>query len=329
MWNIRCCKGVVSGLAFVLACAATSAWAQPSYPAKPVRILAGMAPGGFTDIAARIVAQKLADALAQPFVVDNRPGANGGIAAELTARAAPDGYTLYMASPGHTINPLLQKVQYDALKDFTAVARVADIPNLLVVHPSVPARSVKELLAHAKAHPGKFTQASSGIGSPGHLSGELLQMMTGTKFVHVPYKGSGLALVDLISGHVDLSFPTTAAGLPHVKAGKLRPLGVTSATRSGLYPDVPAIAEAAVPGFEVVGWYGLIGPAGMADAALSRLTTEMAQILKMADVRERIVGAGAEPVVTSRADFAAYLARDQQKWAKVIKAANIPRADGK
>ncbi len=315
---------MVALAAVALASMATTARSQSAFPAKPVRIFVGFAPGGFTDLAARFIGPKLAEALGQPVLVENRPGANGGIAAELTARAAPDGHTMYMASPGHTTNPLLQeKVRYDAIKDFTAVSLVAHIPNILVVHPSVPARTLKELLAFARSRPQAFTQASAGVGSPGHLSGELLQMMTNTRFVHVPYKGSGPALIDLISGQVDLSFPSTAAASPHVRAGKLRPLGLTSAKRSSLYPDVPTIAEAGVPGYEVVGWYGLIGPAGIPDHILARLGAEVARILKMPDVRERIVSAGAEPVGNSPAEFAAFLAQDQRKWAKVIKAANI------
>jgi tripartite-type tricarboxylate transporter receptor subunit TctC len=308
---------------------ASGAWAQTAFPTKPLRMYVGFAPGGFTDLAARLIGPKLSEALGQPVIIENRTGANGGIAAELTARSAPDGHTMYMASPGHTTNPLLQdKTQYDAIKDFTAVSLVAHIPNVFVVHPSVPWRTLKELLAHARARPQAFTQGSAGIGSPGHLSSELLQMMTNTRFVHVPYKGSGPALIDLISGHIDLSFPSTAAALPHVKAGKLRALGVTSAKRSPQYPDVPTIAEAGVPGYDVVGWYGLIGPAGMPDHALTRLSTEIARIVKMPDIRDRIAGAGAEPVGNSPAEFATFLVQDQQKWAKVIKAGNI-RAQGR
>lgn len=324
MWNIRCCKGVVSGLAFVLACAATSAWAQPSYPAKPVRILAGMAPGGFTDIAARIVAQKLADALAQPFVVDNRPGANGGIAAELTARATPDGYLLLMSHPGTTTNPHLQdKPPYHPLKDFTPISLVALIPNILVIHPSIPAKSVKELLALAKSRREPFTQATAGFAAPGHLSGELLQLMSGVRFQNVPYKGSGPALVDLVSGQVDLSFPTIASVSPYLKAGRLRALGVTSAKRATALPEVPTIAEAGVRGFEVVSWYGLLGPAGMPKNVTGRLSNEIAQLLQAPETRDRFVNQGAEPVGSTPEDFASFLAQDYEKWGKVIKAANL------
>ncbi len=301
--------------------------AQPAFPVKPVHIYVGFAPSGFTDLAARAVASRLTDAWGQSVIVDNRTGANGAIAAELTAKAAPDGYTLYMASSGHITNPLLQeKVPYDPLKDFTAVSLVAHIPNVLVVHPSVPARTMKELLALAKTRSQPFTQASAGFGSPGHLSGELLQTMTGTRFVHVPYKGSGQALIDLLSGQVDLSFPTTAAALPHVKSGKLRPLGVTAPQRTSLYPGVPTIAEAGVAGYSVVGWYGLFGPAAIPEATLNKLANDIMRVVNLPEVRERIVGAGAEPVGNAPAEFSAFLVQDQQKWAKVLKAVqNRPR----
>ena len=310
--------------AATLAHAAATAQAQTAYPAKPVRLLVGMVPGGFTDTSARIVGPKLADALGQQVIVENRPGANAFIAGDLTAKSAPDGYTLFMSHPGLTTNPLLyDKYPLDPLKDFTAVSLVAIIPNILVVHPSVPARSVKELLALARARPETLTQASSGTGSPGHLGGELLQQLTQTRFVHIPYKGSGAALIDLVGGHVDLSFPTISAGTPQVKAGRLRILGITSARRSPLLPEVPTIAEAGVPGFEIVGWYGIVGPAGMPKDVVTRLNTELARALKTPEVRERMLREGAEPIGSSPEEFTAYLAEELRKWAKVIKAANI------
>ena len=315
---------MLAAVAVGLATAVTSAWPQTTYPAKPVRILVGFAPGGFTDIAARIVGQKFADSLSQSFVVENRPGANGGIAADLTSRAAPDGYTIFMSHAGTTINPHLHdKVPYHPLRDFTAISLVATTPNILVVHPTVPAKSVKELLALARTRPGSFTQATAGFGSPGHLSGELLQLMTQTKFVSVAYKGSGPALIDLLSGYVDLSFPTIAAVTPHLKTGRLRALGVTSAKRSSSLPDVPTIAEAGVPGFEVVGWYGLLGPAGMPKEIASRLANEVAQMMKTADVRERMISQGAEPVGNTPEEFTRYLAEEFEKWGKVVKATKI------
>lgn len=325
MPSFSCSRFIVAGVAaLALGHPAATVRAQAAYPVKPVRILVGFAPGGFTDIAARIVGQKLADALAQQVIVDNRPGANGGIATELTFKAAPDGYTLLMSSAGHTINPSLHsKLPYDPLRDFTALSLVAGVPNILVIHPSIPVRSTKELLALARSRREPLTQASAGNGSPGHLSGELLQQMTQTRFIHVPYKGSGPALIDLISGQVDLSFPTIAAAIPHIKAGKLRPLAVTSARRSSSLPEVPTIAEGGVPGYEVIGWYGLLGPAGIPKDVVSRLSSEIMRILKTAEVRERILGAGAEPVGNSPEEFAVFLAEDLGKWAKVVKAANL------
>lgn len=316
---------IVRGLT-ALGCVAgaSQAAAQAAFPNKPIRVLVGFVPGGFTDLAGRAVAQGLSEAFGVQVIVENRAGANGGIAAELTARAAPDGYTFYMASPGHTTNPILQsKTQYDPVKDFTPLSLFADIPNVLVIHPSVPVKTLKEFLALARARPVYLTQASSGIGSPGHLSGELLQMLTQVKFTHVPYKGSGVALTDLIGGHVDFSFPTTAAALPHAAAGKLRVLGITSGKRSQAYPDVPTLAEAGVPGFEVMGWYGGIGPARMPKDVVVRLSTELMRITKNPDMRARILKAGAEPVGNSAEAFAEFIAADHAKWLKVIRAANI------
>lgn len=324
MSAISCSRLIIAGVAAVaFAHAAVTAQAQTTYPVKPVRILAGFAPGGFTDVSARIVGPKLADALGQQVIVENRPGANGLIAADLTAKSAPDGYTLLMSSAGLTTNPMLyhDKIQRDPLKDFTAVSLVAVIPNILVVHPSVPARSMKELLALAHSRP--LTQATTATGAPGHLTGELLRQMTQYRFVHVPYKGSGPALIDLIGGHVDLSFPSLSSGLPFVKSGKLRALGLTSAKRSPLLPEVPAIAEAGVPGFEVVGWFGMVGPAGMPKDVVSRLSAEMARILRTPDVHERMLRERAEPIGNSSEEFAAFLAEDLRKWTKVIKTANI------
>ncbi len=303
---------------------APAALAQTPFPTKPLRLLIGFVPGGFTDLSGRLMAQGLSDAFGQQVIPENRPGANGAIAAELTARAAPDGYTFYMASPGHITNPILQsKSAVDPIKDFTPLSLVADIANVLVVHPSVPARSLKELLALARARPVYLTQASSGIGSPGHLSGELLQMMANVKFTHVPYKGSGAALTDLLGGHVDLSFPSTAAALPHVKAGRLRVLGITSDKRSTAYADVPTLAEAGVPGFAVIGWYGLFGPARMPKDVVATLGNAIMRLVNTSDVRSRLLKAGAEPVGNSPEQFAAFVATDHAKWSKVIKAANI------
>ena len=307
----------------VLAQLATGAMAQTGYPAKPLRILVGFVPGGFTDTSARIVGQKLADALGQQVIVENQPGANGLIAGDLAAKSAPDGYTLFMTSPGLTTNPILYtKLRHDPVKDFTAISMVAEIPNVLVVHPGVPAKSIGELFALARAKPGTLTQSLAGIGSPGHLSGELLQIMMKMKFVHVPYKGAQ-SVIDLIGGHVDLSFPSISSSIVFIRDGKLRALGVTSAKRSPLLPDVPSIGEKAVPGYASVGWYGIVGPASIPKPIVATLNKEIVRILQNAEVRERLAREGAVPVINSPEEFSAFIAGDHRKWEKVIKAANI------
>lgn len=307
----------------VLAQLATVAVAQPSYPVKPLRILVGFVPGGFTDTSARIVGQKLGDALGQQVIIENRPGANGLIAGDLASKSAPDGYTLFMTSPGLTTNPILYtRLRHDPVKDFTAISIVAEIPNVLVVHPAVPARSIGELFALARSKPGTLTQSSAGIGSPGHLSGELLQIMKKMKFVHVPYKGAQ-SVIDLIGGHVDLSFPSISSSIVFIRDGKLRALGVTSAKRSPLLPDVPSLGEKEVPGYASVGWYGIVGPAGIPKPVVTTLNREIVRILQNAEVRERLAREGAVPVINSPEEFSAFIANDHRKWAKVIKAANI------
>lgn len=307
----------------VLAQFATGAVAQTSYPAKPLRILVGFVPGGFTDTSARIIGQKLADALGQQVIIENRPGANGLIAGDLAAKSAPDGHTLFMTSPGLTTNPILYtRLRHDPVKDFTAISIVAEIPNVLVVHPAVPAKSIGELFALARAKPATLTQSSAGTGSPGHLSGELLQIMMKVKFIHVPYKGAQ-SVIDLIGGHVDLSFPSISSSIAFIKDGKLRALGVTSAKRSPLLPDVPSLGEKEVPGYASVGWYGIVGPAGIPKPVVTTLNREIVRILQNAEVRERLAREGAVPVINSPEEFSAFIADDHRKWAKVIKAANI------
>lgn len=318
------CSSLIAALVALLSLPAI---AQSAYPTKPIRILVGFVPGGFTDTSARIVGQKLAEAIGQQVIVENRPGANGLIAGDLTSRAAPDGYTIFMTSPGLTTNPsLYDKLKRDPVNDFTAISFVAAIPNLLVIHPSVPAKTLEELFALARSRPVALTQASAGTGSPGHLSGELLQLMMKVKFTHVPYKGAQ-AVVDLIGGHVDLSFPSISSSIAFVRDGKLRALGVTSAERSPLLPDVPTIGEKAVPGYASTGWYGLVGPPAMPKNIVTMLNTEIVRLLQNADVRERMLREGAQPIVNTPEQFAAFLAEDQRKWAKVIKSANIRLAD--
>ena len=311
-------------VAVVISHAIATAQAQPSYPVKPVRIISGFAPGGFNNSSARLIAQKLGDALGQQFIVDNRPGANGLIASDITAKSTPDGYTLFMTSAGLTTNPMLYtEMQRDPLKEFSAVSLFAAIPNVLVVHPLVPARTMKELLAIARAKPNTLTLASSGVGAPGHLTAELLQQITHARFVHIPYRGTGPALIDLIGGHVDLSFPTIATVIPHVQSGKLRALGITSAKRSPLLASVPTIGEGGVPGYEVVGWHGIVGPAGIPKDVVARLSSEIGRMVKSPDVREILLREGADPIGNTPEEFSVFLAEDLRKWTKVIKSANI------
>jgi tripartite-type tricarboxylate transporter receptor subunit TctC len=303
------------------------ATAQTAFPTKPIRILVGFGPGGFTDTSARIVGQKLAEGLGQPVIVENRPGANGLVAGDLTSKSPPDGYTIFMTSPGLATNPsLYDKMKRDPVNDFTAISFVAGIPNLLVVHPSLPAKTLNELFALARARPATLTQASAGTGSPGHLSGELLQIMTKVKFIHVPYKGAQ-AVIDLVGGHVDLSFPTISSAITFVKDGKLRALGVTSVTRSPLLPNVPAIGEKAVPGYSSTGWYGLVGPPALSKSIVTTLNTEIVRVLHSPDVRERMLREGAQPIINTPEAFGTFLAEEQRKWAKVIKSANIRPAE--
>jgi len=296
--------------------------AQGAYPNRPVKILVGFAPGGFTDVAARLIGQELAKTFGQPVVVENRPGANGMIASDATAKSPADGYTLHMSSLGLTTNPLLmEKAQYDPVKTFTPISLLAMVPNVLVAHPGVPAKNLQELLALGRTRP--LRQASAGNGSPGHLSGALLQMMIGVQMDHIPYKGSGPAMNDLVGGHVDISFPTIPTALPLVRSGKLRALALTGARRSPLMPEVPSIAEAGVPGYDMGGWYGLVGPAGMPKEVADTLSREIVRIMKVPEVRERFAAEGADPVGANGPGMADFLARDFKRWREVVKAANI------
>ena len=314
---------VLWGVAIVAVLAAAGgALAQaPAYPSKPIRLVVPFPPGGATDILAREVAQKLTEAWGQSVVVDNRPGAGGNIGAELVARAAPDGYTLLMGTVGtHAINAsLYAKLPYDHVKDFAPVILVAGVPNVLVVNPALPVNTVAELIAYAKANPGKLNFASSGNGTSIHLSGELFKVMAGVQMTHVPYKGSAPAVADLISGQVQLMFDNLPPSLPQIKAGKLRALAVTSATRAPALPDVPTIAEAGLPGFEASSWFGVLAPAGTPPAIVARLNAEIAKWLASPEAREKLSKQGANAAGGSPEDFAKHIAAETTKWAKVVK----------
>ena len=308
---------------FAAACAvaATTAWAQ-SYPTKPIRIVVPQLPGGGNDTIARMVAQKLTVALKQQVVADNRPGAGGLIAAELVAKSAPDGYTLLLANVATmAIIPNVQKkVPYDAVKDFEPVSLVASAPLLVVVHPSLPVTSVRQLIALAKAKPGQLNYASNGVGSSTHLATEMFKMMTGTKMVHVPYKGLSAATTDLLSGQVQVMFSSAVAMMPQVKAGRLRAIAMTGAKRSPAIPDVPTVAEAGVPDYEAGSWYGICTPAGTARPIVDQLSREIAVAVKSPDVIERLALEGVIPVGSTPQQFGAHIKRELAHVRDVVKA---------
>jgi tripartite-type tricarboxylate transporter receptor subunit TctC len=310
--------------AFSLFAAAGGALAQ-AWPSKSIRFVIPYPPGGASDVTARTLGIKLSEALGQPVVIDNRPGANGIIALENVAKSPPDGYTLLMANLGpNAINAAVySKLPYDSIKDFTPIMLTTLVPQILVVNPALPVTSVKELIALAKAQPGKLNFASAGNGASNHLSGELFKSMTGVQITHVPYKGDTPAMTDVISGQVAMMFPTAIAATPHVKSGRLRALAVTSRKRVGSLPDLPTVEEAGVPGFEAVSWGGVMGPGGTPRDIVVKLHAELARILKMPDVSEKLSGLGAEIVASTPEEFAAYLQAEITKWGKVARDANV------
>src|SRR6266852_2290666 len=290
-------------------------------PEKPVRFVVGFTPGGPSDILARALGQKLADLRGQQVVIENRPGAGGNIAAELVAKSAPDGATWLLGNNSilATNQSLYRSLPYDPVKDFAPVALVAIQPNVLVVHPTVPASSVPELISYLKNNPGKVNYASTGAGAAAHLSGELFKAMTGVDMVHVPYKGAQPALTDVIAGQAQLMFATSASVIPYVKAGRLRALAVTTAQRSGVVPELPTVSEAGVPGFEAITWHGVVVPAATRGALVERLNADIVGALRTRDLRERLESLGAELAPGTPQDFADYIAREIPKWAKVVK----------
>ena len=294
------------------------------YPQRAIKMMVPFPPAGATDVVGRIVAQKLSEQLGQSVVVENRPGAGGSIGSDLVAKAAPDGYTILMAtSSTHSIGPALQKLPYDPIKDFAAITHVADIPNVLVVSPKLPVSSVKELVAYAKANPGKLNYASSGIGTIIHLNAELFKMLTGTDIVHVPYKGSALSIPDLASGSVSMLFDSLASVMPHIKAGNVKPLAVNARARVPLLPDVPTLAEAGLPAFDRYTWFGMFAPAGTPPDIVRRLQSEVVMALKAPDLRARFDAVGAEPVGSTSEQFVERIKSDGVRWAEVIRKADV------
>ncbi len=314
-----------SALVVSLVLFASDAAAQTAavYPAKVVRIVVPSSPGGGTDILARVLAQKMSESLGQQFVVENRPGAGQVIGIEAVARSAPDGYTLLMAASAIVINEVLYaKPPYDTLRDFAPVTLGASLPNILVVHPTLPPKSVRELIALAKTRPGELNYSSAGSGTSPHLSMELFRLTAGITLTHVPYKGTGPATLDLVAGQVQLSMPNVLTALPQIKGGKLRALGVTSARRATGLPEIPAIAET-LPGYEAIQWYGLLAPAGTPREVVAKLQTEIARILVLPEVKARLAADGADAVGNRPDEFAAYIRTEIAKWSKVVKTGGI------
>jgi len=309
-------------LVSALACAA--AVAQPAYPAKPVRFIVPSAAGGGTDIIARAISLKLSGELGQQFVVENRPGAGQMIGIELAARSPADGYTILMAASTLAINPIMyKKVPYDPVRDFAPITQAATLPNVLVVHPSLPVKSMSELIAYAKERPGQLNFASAGVGTSPQMSIELLKSMAGIDMVHIPYKGTAPGVVDLLAGQVLVMAPNVLTALPHIKSGRLRALAVTSAKRSVALPDVPTVAEAGLPGYDSTQWYGVLAPAGTPRDVVARLHDGIVHALRDAEVGKRLAADGAEPVGSSPEEFAAFIRSESEKWAKVASAAGI------
>lgn len=306
--------------ALLCSLATTAAWAG-GYPEKPIRMVVPFPPGGTTDLLGRVLATRLSETLGQQVVVDNRPGAGGTIGSDIVAKAQPDGYTLLFGTVGtQSINvSLYKRLPFDAARDFTPVALFAGVPNILVVNPAVPARTVQELVTYARANPNRLNMGSAGNGTTNHLSGELFKSMTGAQIVHVPYKGSGPAMADLLAGQVQLMFDNLPGSLPHVKSGKLRALAVTGATRSPALPDVPTMAEAGVAGYVADVWFGVIGPKGMPPEVVNRLSSEITRIAQDPAMRDKLVKQGAAPMTSSQVEFAALIRSDTDKWAKLVK----------
>ena len=307
----------------LLACAAAPGWAQ-GYPNKPVRILVGYAPGGGTDIMARAIGVKLTDTLKQQFVIENRPGANANIAAKVAADAPADGYTILFMSVAHIMSkPVYKNLGYDIERDFVPITVVTNVPNVLCLHPSLPVKNVKELIALAKAKPGTLTYATSGVGSPEHFAGEMFKMMTGTDMLPIPYKGGAPLAVDLVGGQVMLAFNTAPPIMPHIQSGRVRAIAVTMDKRVGALPNVPTIAESGVPGYQMSTWYGAVIQAKTPREIVVKLNQEMIKALALPDIKERMAGLGADVVGNTPEEAAALIKLEVAKYTKVANAAHI------
>lgn len=312
-------------LAALAAVLLSSSALSQDWPSRPIKMLVGFAPGGGTDVVARLIGQKMGESLGQVVVVENRAGATGTIAAEAMARSAPDGYTLLMGHVNsNAIAPMLfKKLSYDAIADFQPVTYVGYVPNILVVHPSVTAKSVPELVAEMKSQPGKMTYASSGVGSTQHLAGEMFQILTGTKLIHIPYKGSGQAITDLLAGQVQMNFDTMPPVLPHIQAGKIRALAISTPSRVAQLPDLPTFSEVGITGFDVTNWYGVFAPAKTPKDIVNRLSLEINKAMNDPAVREKLVGIGTQLGGGTPADFETFLRSELAKYGKLAKDAKI------
>ncbi len=306
----------------VLSMGAAIATAQ-TYPNKPIRFLVGFVAGGTNDIVARALAQKLSENIGQSVVVENRGGANTAIATEAGARAAPDGYTILLNAPGHATNPALMKLAFDPISDFAFISLVAEAQNIVVVHPQFPPRTVQELIELSRKRPGQINFASSGTGTTVHLSGELFQHMTGTRWVHIPYKGGGPAVIELIAGQTQIMFANMPTAIQYVRDNRLRALAVTGARRAAAVPALPTVAESGVPGYEVTAWYGVSAPAKTPRVLIDRLHSEIVRAVNSPDLRERLTSQGADPLHMTPEQYTAFMQGEIAKWAKVIKAAGI------
>jgi tripartite-type tricarboxylate transporter receptor subunit TctC len=306
-------------LLVLLACASL-AQAQP-FPSRPIRIVVPFPPGGTSDILARSIGQKLTEEWGQPVLADNRPGAAGNIAAEIVAKSKPDGYTLFINTVGtHAINAALYtQLPYDIVKDFTPITNLVNLPSVMLVHPSVPAKNVKELIALAKKRPDSLQYSSAGSGTQPHLTAEMFNMMSGVKLMHVPYKGAGPQMIGIISGEVAITFATAPSGVPYVKNKQLRAIGVSGANRIPALPDVQTIAEGGVPGYLAVGWNGLMGPGNMPQPVLDKIHDAVLRIVRTPEINQRLVDLGAEPALSTPAEFGALIKSEIVKWAKVVK----------
>ena len=300
--------------------------AQPadSYPSKPVRFILPFPPGGGTDILGRLIAERLSAQLGQPVVTENRGGAGGNVGTEAAARSAPDGYTIVLVAPSLAISPsLYSKINYDPVKDFVPVSLVATVPNVMITQPSLPVQNLSEFIAYVKGKPGALNFGSGGAGTSNHLAGELFNLVTGAKLVHVPYKGVNLAMQDVLAGNVHLVFIGIPAAAPHIKAGKLRALALVAPQRSSALPDVPTVAEAGLRDFEVTTWYGVLAPAGTPKNVVTRLNTELVKIMHSAELKDKLAATGTEPLTSTPEEFAAYIQREIAKWGEVIRKAGV------